>query len=44
MLLLEESECEPSQIFDFNPSALNEILRSVFYQNDPAKGGNDKKA
>ena len=41
--LLEKPEREPSQVFDFDFGAFDEILGSVFYQNDPAKRGNREK-
>ena len=41
--LLEKPEREPSQILDFDFGAFDEILGSVFYQNDPAKRGNREK-
>ena len=40
---LKKTESEPSQIFDFNLGALDEILGSVFYQNDPTKRRDHKK-
>jgi hypothetical protein len=41
--LLEKPEREPSQVFDFDFGAFDEILGSVFYQNDPTKRRDHKK-
>ena len=37
---LDNRNVNPSQVFDFNPDALDKILGSVLYQNHPAEGGN----
>jgi len=41
--LFRQPEREPPQIFDFNLDALDKVLGPMFYQNDPAEGGNHEK-
>jgi hypothetical protein len=40
--LLGQPEREPPEVFDFNLGALDKILGSMLYQNDPAESGNHK--
>jgi hypothetical protein len=41
--LLGQPEGEPPQVFDFNLNALDKILGSMLYQNDPAESGNHEE-
>jgi hypothetical protein len=41
--LLEKPRCEPSQVFDFDLGAIDEIFGAVFDKNDPAKSGDREK-
>jgi hypothetical protein len=41
--LFEKPKGEPTQIFDFNFGALDEIFGSMLDKNDPAKRGNREK-
>lgn len=42
-LLLEKARCEPTQVFELNFGALNEVFGSVLDEYHPAKRGNREK-
>jgi hypothetical protein len=41
--LLKKARCEPSQVFDLDLGAIDEIFGSVLDENDPTKSGNCEK-
>jgi hypothetical protein len=41
--LLKKPGCEPSQVFDLDLGAIDEIFGSVLDKNNPTKGGNREK-